>query len=61
MKSAFKVTVPFPLNKDIYTDEDFLQAEATNRLDSAVSNETQQIEKTIVYSVNPPATDPFLE
>ena len=44
MKSAFKTTGVFPLNRDIYIDEDFLPAEVTNRPDPTVSDETQQIE-----------------
>ena len=61
MESAFKATGIFPFNRDIYTDEDFLPAEVTNRPNRTVSNETQQIEKTIVHSVNPPVTNPFPE
>ena len=61
MESAFKATGVFPLNRDIYTDEDFLPAEVTSRLDPTVSDETQQIEKIIVHSVNPPETNPFPE
>ena len=61
MESAFKATGVFPLNRDIYTDEDFLPAEVTNRPDPTVFDETQQIEKTIVHSVNPPVTNPFPE
>ena len=60
MESALKATGVFPLNTDIYTDEDFLPAEVTNRLDPTVSDETQQVEKTIVHSVNPAVTDVFL-
>ena len=59
MESAFKATGVFPLNRDIYTDEDFLPAEVINRPNPTVSDETQQIEKTIVHSVNPPVTNPF--
>ena len=61
MKSAFKATGTFPLNRDIYTDEDFLPAEVINRPNPTVSDETQQMEKTIVYSVNPPVTNSFPE
>ena len=61
MESAFKATGAFPLNRDIYTDEDFLPAEVTNRPDPTVSDETQQIEKTFLHSVNPQVTDPFPE
>ena len=61
MESAFKATGVFRLNRDIYTDEDFLPAEVTNRPDPTVSDETQQIEKTFLRSVNPPVTDPFPE
>ena len=61
MKSTFKATEVFPLNRDIYTDEDFLPAEVINRPNLTVSDETQQIEKTIVHSVNPPETNPFPE
>ena len=61
IESAFKATGIFPLNRDIYTDEDFLPAEVTYRLDPTVSDETQQIEKTIVYFVNPLVTNPFPE
>ena len=55
---AYKAAGFFPLNKDIYKDEDFLPAEVCNRLNPTVSNETQQIEKTVVHSVNPPVTVP---
>ena len=61
MESTFKATEIFPLNRDIYTDEDFLPAEVINRPNLTVSDETQQIEKTIVHSVNPPETNPFPE
>ena len=61
MESAFKAIGVFPLNRNYYTDEDFLPAEVTHRPDPTVSDETQQIEKTIVHSVNPPVTDPFPE
>ena len=61
MESAFKATGVFPFNRGIYTDEDFLPAEVTNRPDPTVSDETQQIEKTFLHSVNPPVTDPFPE
>ena len=61
MESAIKATGVFPLNRHIYTNEDFLPAEVTNRSDPTVSDETQQIEKTIVHSVNPPVTNPFPE
>ena len=61
MESTFKATGVFPLNRDIYTDEDFLPAEVINRSNPTVSDETQQIEKTIVHSVNPPETNPFPE
>ena len=45
MESAFKATGVFPLNRDIYTDEDFLPAKVTNRPNPTGSDETQQIEK----------------
>ena len=61
MESAFKATGVFPFNRDIYTDEDFFPAEVTNRPDPTVSDETQQIEKTFLHSVNPLVTDPFPE
>ena len=61
MESTFKATGVFPLNSDIYTDEDFLPPEVINRPNPTVSDETQQIEKTIVHSVNPPVTNPFPE
>ena len=61
MESAFKATGVFSLNRDIYTDEDFLPAEVTNRFDPTVSDETQQIEKTIDLSVNFPVTNSFPE
>ena len=61
MESAFKATGVFPLNRDIYTDEDFWPAEVINRPNPTVSDEIQQIEKTIVHSVNPPVTNPFPE
>ena len=58
---AFKATGVFPVNRDIYTDEDFLPAKVTNRIDPTVSDETKQIEKTIAHFVNPPVTNPFPE
>ena len=61
MESAFKATGIFPLNRDIYTDEDFLPAKVINRPNPAVSDETQQIETTIIHSVNPPVTNLFPE
>ena len=61
MESVFKATGVFPLNRDIYTDENFLPAEVTNRPNPTVSGETQQIEKTIVHSVNLPVTNLFPE
>ena len=61
MESVFKATGVFPLNRDIYTEEDFLPAEVTNRPNPTVSDETQQIEKTIVHSVNPPVINLFPE
>ena len=61
MESVFKATGVFSLNRDIYTDEDFLPAKVTNRPNPTVSDETQQIEKTIIHSVNPPVTNPFPE
>ena len=33
MESAFKATEVFPLNRDIYIDEDSLPAEVNNRLE----------------------------
>ena len=41
MESVFKATGVFPLNRDIYTEEDFLPAEVTNRTNPTVSDETQ--------------------
>ena len=38
-----------------------MPAEVTNRTDPTVSDKTQQIEKAIVHSVNPPVTNPFPE
>ena len=61
MESVFKATGVFSLNRGIYTDEDFLTTKVTNRPNPTVSDETQQIEKTIVHSVNPPETNPFPE
>ena len=47
MESTFKATEVFPLNRDIYTDEDFLPAEVINRPNLTVSDETQQIGKLL--------------